>query len=177
MANTVREVERLFDSVMARVSVLPQRIATLAVNFSKERFIEKNWHDSSPEPWPKTNKKKGSTLVESGRLKRSIRKIHVSPDYISIGTNVPYAKIHNEGGEISGVETVRAHDRRSHKRKSHSRKGKRIKRQTVKAHRVKSYSRKYYRKFKARQFIGKSHELERRVNNLISDELGKAIGG
>jgi phage gpG-like protein len=175
MANTVSEVERVFDRITARVSALPQQIATLAVNFSKERFVEKNWHDSSPEPWPKTNKRKGSTLISSGRLKRSIRKIHVSPDYISIGTDVPYAKIHNEGGEISGVETVKSHNRRAHKRRAHTRKGKRIKKQTVKAHGVKSYGRKYFRKFKKRQFIGKSQELESRAVNLINTELDNAI--
>jgi phage gpG-like protein len=176
----MRELDNIISKINATVQALPQRIATLAVNFSKERFVKKDWHDTHSEPWLKTRKKKGSTLVASGRLKKSIRKIRVTPTSITIGTDVPYAQIHNDGGEISGTETVKMHSRKAHARKAYVRtiKGKRVRipKGQVKAHTVKQFSRKYRRKFEKRQFIGKSAELERRVETLINTELNKAMG-
>lgn len=166
-----KHIIQLFDKINSTTAAMPQRVAVLAVNFSKERFIKKNWINESPEPWKKSRKKTGSTLVASGRLKRSIRKIRVGTDFVIIGTDVPYAKIHNEGGEISGTEKVRAHTRKTHTRKC---KGKS---QVVKQHTVKPFSRKYRRKFEARQFIGKSAELERQIGKFINDEFAKVVNG
>jgi phage gpG-like protein len=173
----MKNLNEIISSINRAMNAIPKRVATLAVNFSKERFVEKNWYNTHKEPWAKTRKRKGSTLVSSGALKRSIRKIQVTPSYVVIGTNLPYAKIHNDGGEISGTETVKAHDRKAYKRKGYTRNSKRVKATIVQAHSVKQFSRRYHRIFKARQFIGKSQELANRVSKLISDELGKAIGG
>lgn len=169
------EYLKTFERIKTAVSRVPARVAVLAVNFSKERFVQKNWLDSSPEPWVKTKKKKGSTLVASGRLKRSIRKVRITPSSVTIGTDVPYAKIHNEGGEIKGIERVRRHRRRQHTRRAHMRKGKRIKRTVVSAYTVKPFSRKYKRKFARRQFMGQSKELSNRIGKLIEQEISKAI--
>ncbi|GHV13678.1 hypothetical protein FACS1894169_01200 [Bacteroidia bacterium] len=171
------EYTRIFDNINKVVAALPARIAVVAVNFSKERFVKKNWVDVTSERWKASRKKKSSTLVASGRLRRSIRKVSVTPSRIIIGTDVPYARIHNEGGKISGTETVRSHTRRQHRRKGYTRKGKRVKATTVKSYRVKSFSRKYNRKFAKRQFIGQSQELNRRIDRLIKSELDKAIQG
>jgi len=171
------EYMRIFERIDKAVAALPARIAVVAVNFSKERFVKKNWIDTHAVAWKKTKKRKGSTLVASGRLKRSIRKISITPSRVTIGTDVPYGRIHNEGGEISGTEIVRPHTRRQHRRRSYTRKGRRIKATTIKQHRVKSFSRKYNRKFIRRQFIGQSQELNRRIDRLIKSELDKAIKG
>lgn len=167
----------IFDRVNVAVQQLPPRIAVLAVNFSKDRFVQKNWIDSISQPWKKTIKRKGSTLVDSGRLKRSIRKVRVTPTQVVIGTNVPYARVHNNGLEIAGSEYVRSFTRKAHRRESHYRKGKRIKSQTINSYRVKSFTRKYQRKFAKRQFIGKSQRLNNNIENLITSELNRAIRG
>ena len=169
------EYMRIFERIEKAVKAFPARIAVVAVNFSKERFVKKNWQNVYAKTWTPTRKRKGSTLVASGRLKRSIRKIRVTPSQVVIGTDVPYARIHNEGGEIAGTETVRTHTRRQHRRRSHTRKGKRIKATTIKPYRVKPFSRKYKRKFVQRQFIGQSQVLNGRIDNLIKSELDKAI--
>jgi len=171
------EYIKIFDRIDKAVSALPARIAVVAVNFSKERFVKKNWIDRHVDTWKKTKKRKGSTLVASGRLKRSIRKISVTPARVVIGTNVPYARPHNEGGTYSGTESVRSFVRRKHRRRAHIRGGKRIKAQTIKAYRVKPFSRKYHRKFVKRQFIGQSMELNYRIDKLIKTEINKAIKG
>ena len=82
---------------------LVNRAGVVAVNFSKERFVKKDWLDgNSREVWKKRKKAdKGSLMVRSGRLKRSIRKISEGDYFVYVGTDVPYAKVHNEGGEIN----------------------------------------------------------------------------
>ncbi|NDW10433.1 phage virion morphogenesis protein [Dysgonomonas sp. 520] len=172
-----RDYIAIFDRINNTVKRLPSQIAVVAVNFSKERFVKKNWVDKTSKDWKKTKKRTGSTLVASGRLKRSIRKITVTPSRITIGTNVPYARPHNEGGEFSGTETVRSFVKKQHSRRSYIRNGKRVRAQIVKSHRVKSFTRKYKRKFEKRQFIGQSQELNNRIDKLIHDELNKAIRG
>lgn len=166
-----KHIVALFDKINATVAAMPQRVAVIAVNFSKDRFVKKNWLDTKPEPWKKTKKTKGSTLVASGRLKRSIRKVRVGPDYAVIGTDVPYAKAHNDGAEISGTEYVRGHRRRAHTRKRND------KTEHVKSHTVKPYSRKYHRKFARRQFVGKSERLEAEISEFISDQIDRVVKG
>lgn len=169
------EYQEIYNRIDKAVRQLPARLAVVAVNFSKERFVQKNWIDRSTTPWKKTKKRKGSTLVASGRLKRSIRRLRISPSQIVIGTDTPYARAHNDGLEIKGTEMVRSHRRKPHKRRTHVRKGKYIKEQQVKGYTVKKHSRKYRRKFEKRQFIGKSRELQNRLQCTIERELSKAI--
>lgn len=169
------DLVRICNNIERAISIIPQKAAVIAVNFSKERFIKKNWVDTTETPWKKTKKLKGSTLIKSGRLKRSIRKVHVGADYVIIGTDVPYARIHNDGGTIEGTEQVKSYQRRSHKRKAYTRAGKRIKAGIVRAHIVKSHHRKFKRTFIQRKFIGQSQHLTNQLTNMIQTEIQKAI--
>lgn len=175
MRTDFRDLVRVCDNINRAISTIPQKAAVMAVNFTKERFVKKNWVDNAEHPWVKTKKRKGSTLIKSGRLKRSIRKVHVGADYAIIGTDVPYAQIHNDGGTIKGTEHVRSHTRRAHKHKSYIRSGKRIKAGTVRAHIIKSHTRKYKRTVIKRQFVGKSQQLENQLTTMIQSEIQKAI--
>ena len=69
----------------------PELAAIEAVNFSKERFVRKNWVDRTAQAWKKPNpvpdwvpkewrKKGGSLLIgkQSARLKKSIIKTKVT---------------------------------------------------------------------------------------------------
>ncbi|WP_136464930.1 phage virion morphogenesis protein [Flagellimonas onchidii] len=148
------------------VSRLPNRAAVVAVNFSKERFVRKNWVDNSREAWPKRRagrKGRGSLMVRTGRLKRSIRKLQVTNNHILIGTDVPYAQLHNEGGTINKTVTVREHQRRI----ARGRKGGRAT--------VKSHKRKMDLTVPKRQFIGESAILSRRIERMIEKELKNAL--
>ena len=139
---------------------LPQRAAVVAVNFSKERFVRKNWVDTSPQAWPQRKRKdRGSLMIRSGRLKRSIRKLMVTMDFILIGTDVPYAQIHNEGGSIKKTVPVRQHERKSSRGRA----------------KVKAHSRNVNLKMPKRQFIGNSAILRRRIERLIERDIKGAI--
>lgn len=150
----------------------PELAAIEAVNFSKERFVRKNWVDKTvtawkprkPSPeWHSEEQKKaaarGSLMVKSGRLKRSIRKIKVTRNSVTIGTDVPYAEPHNEGAVINQSINIRAHNRK--------RKGREY---SVKAHR-----RKRKITLPERRFIGESAILLRRVERLVQREINEIL--
>ncbi|REH00283.1 phage virion morphogenesis protein [Flavobacterium aquicola] len=150
----------------------PEMAAIEAVNFTKERFVRKNWVDKSvtrwkarkPSPeWHSEEQKRaasrGSLMVKSGRLKRSIRKIKVTRNSVTIGTDVPYAEAHNEGAVINTTVNVKAHSRK--------RKGR--------EHQVKAFRRKRKITLPERRFIGESAVLGRRLERLIQREITEIL--
>lgn len=175
MQTDFKDLIRICDNVNRVITRIPHKAVALAVNFSKERFRKKNWLDTSEHPWKKTKKRKGSTLIKSGRLKRSIRQIHIGADYGVIGTDVPYARAHNDDVTFSGTETVRTHTVKAHKRKAYTRAGKRVKAGTVRAYVVKSHKRRFKRAFAQRKFIGQSQHLTDQLTGMIQSEIQKAI--
>ncbi|MCF8337896.1 MAG: phage virion morphogenesis protein [Bacteroidales bacterium] len=155
---------------------LPNELAAISVKFSKERFRDQAWLDRAREKWPErkrrrpgTKKRSQTLLVDSGRLKRSVRKIHASVRRIIIGSDAPYAQIHNEGGTIDETVTVPKYTVRSHKRRSHTRKRagrtERVRSTTVESHTVQTHKRKMNTKIPQRQFMGSSYTLATRLIN------------
>ena len=140
----------------------PDMAGIEAVRFSKQRFVDKNWVDETAKAWePRKRKAPGSLMVGkgSGRLKRSIRKIRVTPNSVTIGTDVLYAQIHNEGGTIKKTVSVKSHSR---KRKGRS--------ETVRSHR-----RKMNTTIPQRQFIGESATLMHTIEELIGKEMNHIL--
>ena len=167
----------------------PELAAIEAVNFSKERFVRKNWVDKGVEAWKarkpspewhsdeqKKAATRGSLMVKSGRLKRSIRKTAVTRNSVTIGTDVPYAQIHNDGGTINKTVRVKSHSRKVSKRARSERTGRVLKKRvsngttTVKAH-----TRKMNTTYPQRQFLGESALLIRRIERLTQREIDKIL--
>lgn len=163
-----------FDAVTRRVITaiyqLPRRAATVAVNFSKERFRAGNWVDHTTEPWKprkettwkKPERKGRAILVKSGRLRRSIRIESVTAERAVLATDVPYARAHNEGFKGSVEQEVKQHERRKPRS--------RTERVTVKSHK-----RTIKQNIPKRQFIGTSAVLERQLQRMINAELMRTI--
>lgn len=156
------------DKLSKLYKKFPEMAAIEAVNFSKERFVRKNWVDKSVIKWKPRKKSpewhsaaqkraasKGSLMVKSGRLKRSIRKITVTRNSVTIGTDVPYAEAHNEGAVINQVINIRSHTRKRKGRTS-----------TVRAHK-----RKRKITLPERRFLGESAILLRRIERLVEREI------
>ncbi len=97
-------------------SKLPKQIAEEAVNFFTANFrrqgflnvgVEK-WKPRKREKYPTANttkkdKESRGILVGKGtgiKLNRSVRAVRISKRRITIGSDRPYSKIHNEGGTI-----------------------------------------------------------------------------
>jgi phage gpG-like protein len=172
----ISDFARKLDALSDAYRKVPNEVAALAVNFSKERFREQSWVDKSKEKWkPRAQRRKGGAkksqtlLVNKGRLKRSIRKIHADENSVLIGTDVPYAQIQNDGGTIKQDVTVKSFNKKTYSRQRKGRK------ETVKAHAVRSHSRKMKITIPARRFIGDSYTLQRRIYLLIASRFAKAL--
>lgn len=166
---------------------VPRLASGTAVRFFKQNFRRQGWvYDGSISKWvkraPGAKRNKGrAILISTGRLRRSIREIARGSDYISIGTDVEYAEIHNDGGNINGTFRVPAHVRKAHKVKAHTRKiggeEKRMKASTRSAAKVGSHTRKVNMKIPQRQFIGESPDVIKSVERAIFRKLDQIIDG
>ncbi len=170
----MRDFTRKLEALSNASRKIPNTVAAIAVNFSKERFRDQAWLDQTKEVWkPRKRKRPGgrsqTLLVDTGRLKRSIRKISATPTQVVIGTDVPYAKAHNEGAKGTRTVSVKAHKRAAHSR---SRKGRK---EIVKSHTVSAHSRKQNFNLPARPFIGGSYTLSRRIELHIAAEFTRAL--
>ena len=157
------EFAKMLDRVSRTIKTLPQRAATDAVNFSKQRFRDQNWLDNTTENWPRRKGRKKrpgrNILTDTARLRRSIRKVVVTSSYAIIGTDVPYARAHNEG--FRGNVAIKAHQRTRPTRGG---------RAQVKAH-VRKVN------LPRRRFIGASAVLDAKIARTMTAEISKAIKG
>lgn len=162
----------------------PGMLGNTAVNFFLDRFRYQNWLGNATEPWAQRRSRKGrnagrAILVQSGRLRRSIRITRISGLQVAIGTDVPYAKAHNEG--FRGTVSVRGYARNRFSTEKvgsgkFTKKGKeRMK--TVKrisgSIEVKAHTRRV--KIERRQFMGDSPVLDRLLQRQLTAELMKGL--
>lgn len=160
---------------------LTRKAGAMIVDFFKESFRRQGWWDRNKEKWAerKDRKRKGkgrAILVRSGRLRRSIRVIHSTAGKVIVGTDVPYARIHNEGGEFMVTQNVSSHTRKAHGRKGYTTaSGRKVRRGTVREHTVKAHGRTRKVGMPRRQFMGSSAALERRLYGLVSREVYAAL--
>ncbi len=106
-----------FDDILRKIKenrrAVAFKIANKGVNHFKNNFRRQGFVDSTVDKWQKRrsdvidglsgreSKNKGrAILVDTGFLKRSIKKIQVKPDSIIVGTNTTtYASYHNLGAD------------------------------------------------------------------------------
>ena len=152
----------IFENHLSAIQkALPNIIRELSIesrNFFDQSWDKKGFTDNTLSPWKPVHDKNGNIkerpLVETGRLRRSLR-TEVNGLEARIYTEVPYAQIHNEGGQAKFTANVRAH----------SRKGK-----PVKAH-----ARTVDHVMPQRQFMGPSEALEKIHVNIISNHINKIL--
>jgi phage gpG-like protein len=97
------------------IGSLPAVVGNAMVNFYQDSWAREGFLDQRRTPWParaSAGAKRRRLLVQTGRLRRSIR-YRTAGTTIHISTDVPYAQIHNEGGQVSGSQNVKAHTRRT----------------------------------------------------------------
>jgi len=135
----------------------PNMVAETAVEVFKESFKIKSW-DGTPWPAygnPRREPKKGSLMMRSNALFASIRPVSVTPLKVTINagnSRVRYARIHNEGGRISGARRISAHYNNNYMGK-----GKRV---AIKAH-----TRNVNYNMPQRRFMGKSQLVFNAITN------------
>lgn len=142
--------EHHLRAIQAAIPDMVTEMITDARNFFDQSWSRKAFPtESGLQTWaPVMDRRKGGykerPLVESGRLRRSLR-TEVTPTGGRVFTEVPYAQIHNEGGTITGSVYVRAHTYRT-------RSGKQAQRR--------AHTRSVNTSIPQRQFMGHSPELE-----------------
>lgn len=159
----------LHQSIQVRI---PKLVAADAERFFKESFRLQGWRDAGMRPWVRTKGgKAGRILKRTGLLMNSVRVEAVGTRIIASagGSNIPYARIHNEGGTIEGTFQVRAHQRKAHL--ARTRRG----RITRKEAAVKAHERKVLTYMPRRQFMGPSKQLEAVWKSTIERELQRSF--
>ncbi len=169
----LKELERFFNT-------LPRMVGNTAVNFFQDSFkkqgFQQGWEVGSVEKWKprrkldrvdrKSKKNSRAILVKSGRLKRSIRILSYTPGSVTVGSTVPYAGIHNQGGTINhpGGTAYFWKDGRRIYVSNRAARGKKYPR--TKAHKI---------PIPQRQFIGNSAGLDRRISMHITKQLNRIL--
>jgi hypothetical protein len=177
------KVERVANAIRG----IPRRAATLAVNFSKDRFRAQNWVDHTTQPWKprstKTWRRKAerpgrAVLVLSGKLRRSVRVVSISAERIVIGSDDIKAQVHNDGFRGKVKQTVKKHTRKRYGRVSSSNLATRkttSRRGMIGESEVNEYERTIDQNIPRRRFIGSSAVLNRQLERMITVEIVRAF--
>ncbi len=148
-------------------------------NFERKAFFNKKW------PETKHTYSRGSLLDRSGKLRRSINKTNTGQS-ISWKSSLPYASIHNEGGEIEVTAKMKSYFWAMFYKANGAAKGnkggkKRIEKLSGEAAKWKSMALMKVgtiMKIDQRQFIGWDPQVDRRVQLIVNhnmEEVGKTI--
>ena len=112
MTDIVRSLERQVREELN--DRLPRRVGVIAVNHFNQNFRDAGWRDNGLHPWQETIRQREGKGADAKRtplisaaphLSRSIE-ARPRPGAVRIINAVPYAKIHNEGGELVTHPTV-----------------------------------------------------------------------
>lgn len=184
------EINRLVNRV------LPIKVGALAKAHFRENFRLSGFMNGGLRAWPATRRQQtggksaaanyGPLLSRRNRLFGSIG-YKPGPGYVVIGTSLPYAAIHNDGGTVSPTVTLkmrkfawamyyRSLGTKSSKgsKDSKGRKGATV---PAEAERWKALALTRKQKLNItipkRQFIGDSQELNAAINRKIGEEMDK----
>lgn len=105
---------RLQAKFTRSLGTLPTVLGNEAVNWTKDNFRRQGYPGNGFQVWrarsAKAKRNSGrAILIDSGRLSRSPRIINTGPLRVEFGTDVPYAKAHNQG--VNTVVTVKSYQR------------------------------------------------------------------
>lgn len=166
-SNPIKEMERRFRAALTR---LPAIAGNEVVNFALDNFKRQSWMGNREERWkPRKNptkwgqapKRNGrAILMDSGRLRRSIRVIRTTADMVVVGTDVPYARAHNEGVRLGLIQTVKPFKRK-------------LKNGGIAN--VSRHTRRINQNIPRRQFLGNSPYLTDKLKRVANAEIMKAF--
>lgn len=148
-------------------------------NFERQGFFSEKWQRRKSPTRPG-----GAILLDTGKLRRSIKSSSTS-DSIVFSSDLPYASIHNEGGEIKVTRKMKAYFWHKYyeatgsfgrKKNGEARKDKRTVQLSTEAGFWKLLALMKEGssiKIPKRQFLGASPEVEQAVREIIEENLGE----
>lgn len=153
-----RILERKFRKTMTRMPII---VGNEAVNFTLDNFMRQGFLGntfqrwlSRKQGWKKDNRSRRNVLINTGRLRRSIRIVRTTTNMVVIGSDVPYARAHNEGSRLGVIQEVRSFTRKN-------------------GSEVKAHTRKVNQNLPRRQFIGNSPYLNTRIKRVAAAAIMK----
>lgn len=174
---------------------LPRKVGVIAVNHFKQNFRDGGWLDGGLHPWKRTRRqdskspdaKYGPLTSRRNHLMRSIQS-STGPGTVTVENPVPYAAIHNEGGEVTTHPTVTDRMRRYAWHMVYSLagvkgKGKLPEELPEEAGKWKglALTRKrnitVHARIPQRQFMGDSAELRVKIDNIINESIKRIKDG
>uniref|UniRef100_UPI0032169844 phage virion morphogenesis protein n=1 Tax=uncultured Draconibacterium sp. TaxID=1573823 RepID=UPI0032169844 len=97
-------LNRLKNKYKQTIERLPPKLGATAVRYIHENFTKQGYVDQGVRKWKKRKSKKHqgrAVLIKSGALRRDIRVRRTTKTYAVVGTSLPHANIHNQGGTIN----------------------------------------------------------------------------
>lgn len=194
--NIQKLVEKAKNDILQEVNDrLPRKVGVIAVNHFKQNFRDGGWQDDGLHPWKKTiRQKQGGRDARYGpltsRRNHMMRSIQSRPGVgeVTIENSLPYAAIHNDGGDITTHPTVSPKMRRFAWHMAYSLAGIKGKGsmpkelpEEARLWKCLALTKKSKITIKARipkrQFMGNSKELQTKINKIINDSLEKIKNG
>ena len=181
-------VEKAKNDILQEVNDrLPRKVGITAVNHFRQNFRDAGCRDGGLRPWQRTRRQDSKspdakyTPLTSRRdhLMRSIE-FQAQPGQVVISDPVPYAEIHNDGGDISTHPSVTTKLRKYAWHMVYSlaaSQGKLPKTLPTEADKWKALALTKKTKLSIhahipqRQFIGDSQELTQKLNTIINNSL------
>jgi phage gpG-like protein len=189
-------VEKLQDQVVKEITNnLPRKVGVVAVNQAKNNFRESGYLDNGIHKWKQTKRQQGKgTNARYGPLTSSrnhlMSSVQAKPSIgqVIIENPVPYASIHNNGGNITTHPTITPKMRKYAWHMVYSLagikgNGKLPKELPQEAQKWKGLALTSKSKITVRanipkrQFLGDSAELRQKINNMINQSLEKIKHG
>lgn len=182
-----KELERLYNDI------LPVKVGAIAKRHFQDNFRKGGFVDGGLTPWPATRRQQsggksaasryGPLLSSRTHLMRSVRDVP-GRARTTIVSDLPYSRIHNEGGTIETHPNVTPRMRRFAWAKFFEAGGGGKKKTEVPAEALKWKKLALTRKAKLdirvyipqRKFIGPSRELDERISEKIINETRKVLG-
>ena len=98
--NEARKIATHLKKFEAEINSMVNTMGVMAKNHFTANFRKQGFEDETVIPWQPRKKRERAgrgILIKSGRLRRSISFRKKGKWSVVIGTDVPYAKVHNEG--------------------------------------------------------------------------------
>lgn len=178
--NLLQKQQQQIEHAVRRT--LPVKIGRKASDHVKQNFRRGGFQNRGLQTWKKTRRQLaggkdaqyGPLMSRRELLARSIRYVPTDAA-VSIGTSIPYAAIHNEGGTINTHPRITPKMRKFAWRKFFEAGGKKSTGKEAQKWKALALTKKQRLDIKAtipkRQFIGKSEELDREISSIIESTI------
>jgi phage gpG-like protein len=183
-AQFIRQSRRQAGRIATYINdIAPSMVVRKTLRFIDGNFRAQGWQGSTFQKWKdkQSNKgkdKPGQILIVTGRLRRGVNYTTNGRGEVLFYNNVPYAKIHNQGGTINTVAHVNGFSRRRFYTDEVSAPGARktkFVKTKISEHQVKSHTRKMKIVMPQRQFMPYEDHGSPVLDNSIKRDLDREI--